>query len=62
MKAAQLWGKNKEDLSKQLEELKQELVQLRTQKIAGGVSSKLNKMYEAIKRCDVGKKESESGI
>ena len=45
VKAGQLWGKNKEDLKKQLEELKQELVQLRTQKIAGGASSKLTKMY-----------------
>lgn len=45
IKAGQLWGKNKEDLKKQLEELKQELIQLRTQKIAGGASSKLTKMY-----------------
>jgi len=32
-------------LKKQCDELKQELVQLRTQKIAGGAQSKLNKMY-----------------
>jgi len=32
-------------LKTQLEELKAELVQLRTQKIAGGAQSKLNKMY-----------------
>jgi ribosomal protein L29 len=44
VKAAQLWGKNKDELQKQLDELKQELVQLRTQKIAGGAQSKLNKM------------------
>jgi large subunit ribosomal protein L35e len=44
VKAAQLWGKNKDELKKQLEELKQELVQLRTQKIAGGASSKLTRM------------------
>jgi large subunit ribosomal protein L35e len=44
VKPAQLWGKNKDDLKKQLEELKQELVQLRTQKIAGGASSKLTRM------------------
>jgi len=44
VKAAQLWGKNKDELKKQLDELKQELVQLRTQKIAGGASSKLTKM------------------
>lgn len=45
VKASQLWGKNKEELKKQCDELKQELVQLRTQKIAGGAQSKLNKMY-----------------
>jgi large subunit ribosomal protein L35e len=45
VKASQLWSKNKDDLRKQLDELKQELVQLRTQKIAGGASSKLSKMY-----------------
>ena len=44
VRASQLWGKNKEELKKQLEELKVELVQLRTQKIAGGAQSKLNKM------------------
>lgn len=44
VKAAQLWGKNKDDLKKQLDDLKQELSQLRTQKIAGGASSKLTKM------------------
>ncbi|KAF2221185.1 ribosomal L29 protein-domain-containing protein [Elsinoe ampelina] len=49
VKAQQLWGKNKEDLSKQLEELKAELVQLRTQKIAGGASSKLNKIHDVRK-------------
>ncbi len=45
VKAAQLWGKNKDDLKKQLDDLKTELVQLRTQKIAGGASSKLTRMY-----------------
>lgn len=45
VKAQQLWGKNKDELAKQLEELKAELVQLRTQKISGGAQSKLNKMY-----------------
>jgi len=44
VKATALWGKNKEELKKQLEELKAELVQLRTQKIAGGAQSKLNRM------------------
>lgn len=46
VKASQLVGKSKEDLKKQLDELKTELVGLRTQKIAGGASSKLTKMYE----------------
>ncbi|KAF2763732.1 50S ribosomal protein L35e [Teratosphaeria nubilosa] len=49
VKAAQLWGKNKEDLKKQLDELKAELVQLRTQKIAGGAQSKLNKIHDVRK-------------
>lgn len=40
-----LWGKNKEDLKKQLDELKSELSQLRVQKITGGAASKLTKMY-----------------
>jgi large subunit ribosomal protein L35e len=44
VKTGQLWGKKKEDLSKQLGELKLELGQLRTQKIAGGSASKLTKM------------------
>ncbi|CRK39016.1 hypothetical protein BN1723_018711, partial [Verticillium longisporum] len=43
VKAAQLWGKNKEDLTKQLGELKTELGQLRIQKITSS-GSKLNKM------------------
>ncbi|KAK4636050.1 60S ribosomal protein L35 [Fulvia fulva] len=49
VKAAQLWGKNKEELKTQLTELKQELVQLRTQKIAGGAQSKLNKIHDVRK-------------
>lgn len=46
VKAGQLWGKNRDDLKKQLDELKTELGQLRVQKIAGGAASKLTKMYE----------------
>jgi len=46
VKASQLWGKNKDELKKQLNELKGELVSLRTQKIAGGAQSKLTRMYE----------------
>jgi ribosomal protein L29 len=44
VKTGQLWSKNKADLAKQLGELKTELGQLRTQKIAGGSASKLTKM------------------
>ncbi len=42
-KAGQLWPKNKDDLLKQLGELKTELSQLRTQKVVSS-GSKLNKM------------------
>ena len=45
VKTGQLWGKSKEDLVKQLDEMKTELGQLRVQKIAGGAASKLTKMY-----------------
>jgi large subunit ribosomal protein L35e len=44
VKAAQLWSKNKEDLTKQLAELKTELSQLRIQKIVSS-GTKLTKMY-----------------
>jgi ribosomal protein L29 len=44
VKAGQLWSKNKEDLTKQLNELKTELGQLKIQKITSS-GSKLNKMY-----------------
>ena len=47
VKAAQLWSKPTEDLTKQLDELKNDLINLRVQKIAGGASSKLTKMYAA---------------
>merc|ERR1711959_150810 len=42
-------GQDKEELKKQCDELKQELVQLRTQKIAGGAQSKLNKIHDVRK-------------
>jgi large subunit ribosomal protein L35e len=45
VKPSQLWGKSRDDLKKQLDELKTELGQLRVQKIAGGASSKLTRMY-----------------
>jgi len=36
---------SKADLTKQLEDLKQELASLRVQKVAGGSASKLTRMY-----------------
>jgi len=44
VKAGQLWSKNKEELTKQLGELKTELGQLRIQKIVSS-GTKLTKMY-----------------
>ncbi|KAI9819907.1 MAG: 60S ribosomal protein L35 [Pycnora praestabilis] len=49
VKTGQLWSKNKDDLKKQLEELKTELGQLRVQKIAGGAASKLTKIHDLRK-------------
>ncbi|RDL41971.1 Ribosomal protein L29 (L29p) [Venustampulla echinocandica] len=49
VKTGQLWSKNKADLAKQLSELKTELGQLRTQKIAGGSASKLTKIHDIRK-------------
>lgn len=45
VKAGALWGKDKDELTKQLSELKTELNQLRIQKIASS-GTKLNKMYD----------------
>ncbi|CAO1633827.1 unnamed protein product [Parajaminaea phylloscopi] len=44
VKAHELVGKSKADLTKQLEELKGELLQLRVAKVAGGASSKLTRI------------------
>ncbi|OCH94082.1 ribosomal protein L35 [Obba rivulosa] len=44
VKAYELQSKSKNDLSKQLSELKNELLTLRVQKIAGGSASKLTKI------------------
>uniref|UniRef100_T1IR30 Large ribosomal subunit protein uL29 n=1 Tax=Strigamia maritima TaxID=126957 RepID=T1IR30_STRMM len=44
VKAHELRGKKKEDLLKQLEELKQELAALRVAKVTGGPASKLSKI------------------
>ncbi|KAK2742595.1 60S ribosomal protein L35 [Myotisia sp. PD_48] len=49
VKTGQLWGKSKDDLAKQLDELKTELGQLRVQKIAGGASSKLTRIHDLRK-------------
>ncbi|XP_052675073.1 60S ribosomal protein L35-like isoform X2 [Crassostrea angulata] len=44
VKAKELRGKKKEDLEKQLDELKQELGTLRVAKVTGGAASKLSKI------------------
>ncbi|KIY49177.1 ribosomal protein L29 [Fistulina hepatica ATCC 64428] len=49
VKAYELQSKSKNDLSKQLGELKNELLQLRVQKIVGGSASKLTKINTARK-------------
>ncbi|THY36582.1 60S ribosomal protein L35 [Aureobasidium pullulans] len=49
VKAQTLWSKNKDELKTQLEELKAELVQLRTQKISGGAQSKLTRIHDVRK-------------
>ncbi|EZF23463.1 60S ribosomal protein L35 [Trichophyton rubrum D6] len=49
VKTSQLWNKSKDDLTKQLDELKTELGQLRVQKIAGGSSSKLTRIHDLRK-------------
>ncbi|KAG4442768.1 60S ribosomal protein L35 [Cadophora sp. M221] len=54
VKTGALWSKNKTDLAKQLGELKTELGQLRTQKIAGGSASKLTKI-------DINQEEDDEG-
>jgi len=49
VKTAELWKKNKAELTKQLEELKAELQQLRVQKMTGGAASKLTKIHDVRK-------------
>ncbi|CAG8812303.1 19175_t:CDS:2, partial [Cetraspora pellucida] len=49
VKVFELRPKQKEELLKQLEELKQELATLKVQKIAGGTASKLTKLREVRK-------------
>ncbi|KAG8192601.1 hypothetical protein JTE90_015234 [Oedothorax gibbosus] len=45
VKARDLRGKKKDEVLKQLEELKQELASLRVAKVTGGAASKLSKIY-----------------
>lgn len=44
LKAHELKTKSKDDLMKQLDELKTELSQLRVHKVTGGTAAKLSKM------------------
>ena len=44
VKCHDLRGKKKDELQKQLEDLKQELMSLRVAKVTGGAASKLSKM------------------
>lgn len=44
VKASELRTQSKVELEKQAEDLRVELVQLRVQKVTGGVASKLSKM------------------
>ena len=44
LKAHELRGMSKDDLVKKLDELKNELSQLRVHKVTGGTASKLSKM------------------
>ncbi|KAH7114231.1 ribosomal L29 protein-domain-containing protein, partial [Dendryphion nanum] len=48
-KTAHLWSKSKEDLNTQLQELKSELIQLRTSKVTGGASTKLTRIHDVRK-------------
>ncbi len=48
IKARDLRGKKKEELLKQLDDLKNELSQLRVAKVTGGAASKLSKMYVTL--------------
>ncbi|KAF2869734.1 60S ribosomal protein L35 [Massariosphaeria phaeospora] len=49
MKTGQLWSKSKEDLNTQLQELKSELISLRTSKVSGGASTKLTRIHDVRK-------------
>jgi len=49
VKTAQLWSKSKDELATQLQDLKTELISLRTSKVAGGASTKLTKIHDVRK-------------
>ncbi|RKO89054.1 60S ribosomal protein L35 [Blyttiomyces helicus] len=49
VKTHELRNKTKSDLTKQLDELKQELASLRVQKVAGGAASKLARIHDVRK-------------
>ncbi|KAL5116560.1 60S ribosomal protein L35, L29 [Pleosporales sp. CAS-2024a] len=49
VKTAQLWNKSKEDLAGQLTDLKSELIQLRTAKVAGSSNTKLTRIHDVRK-------------
>jgi large subunit ribosomal protein L35e len=49
VKTAQLWSKSKEELNTQLQELKSELISLRTSKVSGGASTKLTRIHDVRK-------------
>ncbi|KAJ3088114.1 60S ribosomal protein L35 [Quaeritorhiza haematococci] len=49
VKTYELRNKTKAELTKQLDELKQELASLRVQKVAGGAASKLAKIHDVRK-------------
>ncbi|KAF2691268.1 60S ribosomal protein-like protein L35 [Lentithecium fluviatile CBS 122367] len=48
VKTAQLWSKSKDELNTQLQELKSELISLRTSKVTGG-STKLTRIHDVRK-------------
>lgn len=48
LRARDLRGKKKEELTKQLEDLKGELASLRVAKVTGGAPQKLAKMYVIV--------------
>ncbi|XP_038193811.1 60S ribosomal protein L35 isoform X2 [Arvicola amphibius] len=56
IKARDLRGKKKEELLKQLDDLKVELSQLRVAKVTGGAASKLSKILRSLKTGNSGRR------